>query len=53
MELGRKMNHVYLRANAQPGGVRSYGDVVDLLLAERRQAFAKPGPRESGEQEAE
>ena len=30
------MNDTYLRANSQKGGVKSYGRMVDLLLAERR-----------------
>jgi len=30
------VNNVYLRANNQPSGVRSYGQMVDLLLAEWR-----------------
>ena len=32
-ELQTRVNDAYLRANAQPEGVRSYGMMVDLLLA--------------------
>lgn len=34
--VGERVNDAYLRANAQRDGVRSYGRVVDLLLAQRR-----------------
>jgi hypothetical protein len=40
--VGERVNDVYLRANAQAGGVRSYGRVVDLLLAERRLRATSP-----------
>ncbi len=30
---GDKINDVYLKSNNQPAGVRSYGDMVDLLIA--------------------
>ena len=36
-EFGEKMNDTYLKANAQSEGTRSYGAMVDLLLAEYRQ----------------
>jgi hypothetical protein len=36
-EVGRRVNDAYLKAQGQADGVRSYGRVVDLLLAERRQ----------------
>jgi hypothetical protein len=32
-ELSRNINDYYLKANAQPEGVKSYGGMVDLLLA--------------------
>lgn len=35
-ELGEKANDAYLKANGQTDGTRSYGRMVDLLLAERR-----------------
>lgn len=35
-EVSDKMNDVYLKANAQQDGVKSYGRMVDLLLAWRR-----------------
>lgn len=35
-EIGRKANDVYLKVNAQEGGVKSYGRMVDLLLAYHR-----------------
>ena len=35
-DISDKMNDTYLRANSQKGGVKSYGRMVDLLLAERR-----------------
>ncbi|HPE16562.1 MAG TPA: DUF3810 family protein, partial [Oscillospiraceae bacterium] len=31
-----RMNDAYLKANAQRDGVKSYGRMVDLLLAEYR-----------------
>ena len=36
-EFGEKMNDTYLKANAQSEGTKSYGGMVDLLLAEYRQ----------------
>lgn len=36
-EISSKVNDTYLKANAQADGVKSYGRMVDLLLAERRQ----------------
>ena len=36
-EFGEKMNDTYLKANAQSEGTKSYGAMVDLLLAEFRQ----------------
>jgi hypothetical protein len=35
-EVSQKVNDVYLRTNRQEQGVKSYGQMVDLLLAERR-----------------
>lgn len=35
-EVAQGMNDAYLKANDQTDGVRSYGRMVDLLLAERR-----------------
>ncbi len=35
-EFGEKMNDTYLKANDQKTGTRSYGAMVDLLLAEFR-----------------
>ena len=32
-QAGNKINDVYLKSNNQPAGVRSYGDMVDLLIA--------------------
>ncbi len=37
-ETADKVNDVYLKANEQEDGVKSYGRVVDLLLAEYRKA---------------
>ena len=34
--VSRKVNNAYLRSQGQPEGVRSYGRMVDLLIAERR-----------------
>lgn len=39
-EVSEKVNDVYLKTNSQPSGVRSYGQMVDLLLAERRARIA-------------
>lgn len=38
-ETADKVNDVYLKANEQEDGVKSYGRVVDLLLAEYRKNF--------------
>ena len=35
-EIGETMNNTYLKANRQTDGTKSYGRMVDLLLAERR-----------------
>ena len=35
-EVGRRVNDAYLKTQGQAEGVRSYGRMVDLLLAERR-----------------
>ncbi len=35
-EIGETMNNTYLKANKQTDGTKSYGRMVDLLLAERR-----------------
>jgi len=35
-EIGHKINDTYLKANAQEGGTKSYGRMIDLLLAYRR-----------------
>ena len=35
-EVANQVNNAYLKANRQQDGVRSYGRVVDLLLAEHR-----------------
>ncbi|MDD4780738.1 MAG: DUF3810 domain-containing protein [Tissierellia bacterium] len=37
-EISTKVNDTYLKANNQDDGVRSYGRMVDLLLAEQRQS---------------
>ena len=36
-----RVNHAYLKTQGQPEGVRSYGRMVDLLVAERRAALAR------------
>jgi hypothetical protein len=36
-EVGERVNDAYLKAQGERAGVRSYGRMVDLLLAERRQ----------------
>lgn len=43
-EVGHRVNEAYLRAQGQKEGLRSYGRMVDLLLAERRAAPAAPDP---------
>lgn len=35
-QISTNVNDVYLKTNSQPSGVKSYGRMVDLLLAERR-----------------
>lgn len=45
-EVSTTVNDTYLKAQGQKHGVRSYGRMVDLLLAERRARLAQsPGPR--------
>jgi hypothetical protein len=39
-EISTAVNNIYLRANLQQDGVRSYGMMVDLLLAERRERLS-------------
>ena len=41
-EVQERVNDAYLRTQGQADGVRSYGRMVDLLLAERRAAGAPP-----------
>ena len=41
-EVGRRVNDTYLKAQGQAEGVRSYGRMVDLLLAERRRSGTEP-----------
>ena len=41
-EVGRRVNDAYLKTQGQADGVRSYGRMVDLLLAERRQSGSEP-----------
>ena len=36
-EVAQQVNNAYLKANRQYDGVKSYGRVVDLLLAEWRE----------------
>jgi hypothetical protein len=42
-EMGDRVNDAYLRTQGEKDGVRSYGRMVDLLLAERR-AGSSPSP---------
>ena len=35
-EVSTAVNNVYLKANSQASGVKSYGEMVDLLLAQYR-----------------
>lgn len=42
-EVADKINDTYLRANAQDDGTRSYGRMVDLLLAWNRERGAENG----------
>jgi hypothetical protein len=41
-DLGERVNDTYLKSQGQAEGVRSYGRMVDLMLAERRAAAAQP-----------
>jgi hypothetical protein len=41
-----KVNDAYLKSQGAMDGVRSYGRMVDLLLAERRAQAGRPAPRE-------
>jgi uncharacterized protein DUF3810 len=43
----RSINNAYLRSQGQAEGVRSYGRMVDLLVAERRARPGGPVPRDS------
>jgi hypothetical protein len=43
----RRVNNAYLRSQGQAEGVRSYGRMVDLLIAERRARSAAPAPHGS------
>ena len=40
-EVSSKVNDTYLKVQGQAQGVRSYGRMVDLLLAERRAKLAE------------
>jgi hypothetical protein len=42
-EVSSKVNDTYLKVQGQSQGVRSYGRMVDLLLAERRAKLAAAG----------
>ena len=42
-EVGEKMNNAYLKANSQVDGTKSYGRMVDLLLAQRRSRMNASG----------
>jgi hypothetical protein len=44
-KVSRSVNDAYLRSQGQEEGVRSYGRMVDLLIAERRPRTAGPSPR--------
>jgi hypothetical protein len=46
--VGEKINDAYLKAQGEKAGVRSYGRMVDLLLAERRGRAAGAPPWEYG-----
>ena len=41
-EVGQRVNDAYLKTQGQAEGVRSYGRMVDLLLAERRRTMIAP-----------
>jgi len=45
--VSRSINNAYLRSQGQAEGVRSYGRMVDLLIAERRSRSPAPSPRGS------
>jgi hypothetical protein len=45
--VSRSVNDAYLRSQGQDEGVRSYGRMVDLLIAERRPPASGPRPRGS------
>jgi uncharacterized protein DUF3810 len=45
--VSRSVNNAYLRSQGQAEGVRSYGRMVDLLIAERRPRASAPLPRGS------
>lgn len=41
--VAERVNHAYLRANAQRGGIASYGRAVELLLASEAAGLLDPG----------
>src|SRR6185436_6457168 len=45
--VSRSVNNAYLRSQGQAEGVRSYGRMVDLLVAERRARPSGPEARDS------
>jgi len=45
--VSRTINNAYLRSQGQAEGMRSYGRMVDLLIAERRSRSPAPSPRGS------
>ena len=52
-EVSDKLNDTYLKANAQEDGVKSYGRMVDLLLAWNRERLEEESSAESGAQKGE
>ncbi len=42
-DLGERINDTYLKTMSQPEGVKSYGRVADLLIAEYVRRFGEPG----------
>ena len=38
--MANRVNDTYLKLHGEPDGVKSYGRMVDLLLAERRKILA-------------
>jgi hypothetical protein len=42
-DLGERVNDTYLKGQGIPEGVASYGRMVELIVAERRQRAARPG----------